>query len=95
MTEFARSCVQTYLELVGGDTGQFKRVRSLWLSKADPDPKGLESRGRLTTCAASVLMQVLYSARQMRFDLQKPVQALASRIHKWTEWCDEALHRLM
>ena len=40
-------------------------------------------------------MKVLYTARLARFDLLRAAQSLASRITKWTLYCDQRLHRLM
>ena len=45
--------------------------------------------------AASVLMKILYGARQARWDLLKGVSLLATRLTKWTKGCDRALHRLV
>ena len=40
-------------------------------------------------------MKILYGARMGRYDLVRPVQALASRITKWNHLCDRKLHRLV
>ena len=47
--------------------------------------------GALGDAAAQVLMKVLYGARMGRYDLIRPAQALASRITKWNQLCDEKL----
>ena len=39
-------------------------------------------------------MKILYGASVARYDLLRPVQALASKITKWTKLCDRKLHRL-
>ena len=39
-------------------------------------------------------MKILYGARMGRYDLIRPVQALASRVTKWNR-CDKKLHRLV
>ena len=57
-----------------------------------PTPPG---RGVLGDCAAAVLMKILYGARMGRYDLIRPVQALASLITKWDGLCDKKLHRLV
>ena len=49
----------------------------------------------LGDCAAAVLMKILYGARMGRYDLIRPVQALASLITKWDGLCDKKLHRLV
>ncbi|CAE7211779.1 unnamed protein product [Symbiodinium sp. CCMP2592] len=51
-------------------------------------------KGELGDCAA-VLMKILYGARMGRYDLIRPVQALASLITKWDGLCDKKLHRLV
>ena len=54
-----------------------------------------EKPGCLVEHAPAVLMKILYGARVARYDLLRPVQALASRITKWTRLCDKKLHRLV
>ena len=54
-----------------------------------------EPAGVLGKVATSVLMKVLYGARAARFDLLKVVQSLAGRVSRWTELCDQRLHRMM
>ena len=51
--------------------------------------------GCLGNDAAAVLMKILYGARMGRYDLIRPVQALASRITKWNHLCDRKLHRIV
>ena len=45
--------------------------------------------------AASVLMGILYGARMARYDLIRPVQALATYLHEWDSDCDLRLNRLI
>ena len=40
-------------------------------------------------------MKILYGARMGRYDLIRPVQALARLIAKWNHLCDRKLHRLV
>ena len=40
-------------------------------------------------------MKALYAARMSRFDLLRATCSLATRVTKWTRWCDKALHRLI
>ena len=40
-------------------------------------------------------MNIYYGARLARWDLFEIVQLLASRVTKWSDRCDRALHRLM
>ena len=56
---------------------------------------GDEEEGCLGEHAPAVLMKILYGARVARYDLLRPVQALASKITKWTKLCDRKLHRLV
>ncbi len=51
--------------------------------------------GVLKEHAPAVLMKILYGARVARYDLLRPVQALASKLTKWTKLCDKSLHRLV
>ena len=52
-------------------------------------------RGELKSCAAKILMSVLYAARMARYDLLRAVGGLASMITKGTVECDKKLHHLM
>ena len=40
-------------------------------------------------------MEILYGARLARFDLLRPIAALASRLTKWDAVCDRMLHRFV
>ena len=51
--------------------------------------------GVLGDYVAAVLMKALYGARMGRYDLIRPVQALARPITKWDHSCDRKLHRLV
>ena len=51
--------------------------------------------GLLAPIACKVLMEILYGARLARFDLLRPIAALASKITKWDTICDRMLHRLV
>ena len=60
----------------------------------DPD-QDKEPKGILASCAASILMKLLYTARLARFDLLKAITTLASRLTTWTRRCDKQLTRLV
>jgi len=45
--------------------------------------------------ASKILMKCLYGARMCRFDLLRPICALATKVTKWDRMCDAKLHRLM
>ena len=51
--------------------------------------------GLLAPVACKVLMTILYGARLARFDLLRPIAALASKFTKWDTVCDRMLHRLV
>ena len=95
MRDFMNSCVESYTAKCGGDT-KLRKVGTPFL----PEPKheyddDSAQGGTLGKIATSVLMKVLYGARAARYDLLKPVQALAAKVSKWTKDCDLRLHRLM
>ena len=49
----------------------------------------------LGKCACKILMKCLYGARMCRYDLLRPICALAQKITEWDRKCDAKLHRLM
>ena len=49
----------------------------------------------MNTEAASVIMKIMYAARNCRFDLLRAVGALARRLTKWGELEDRKLRRLI
>ena len=51
--------------------------------------------GLLAPIACKVLIQIMYGARLARFDLLRPIAALASKITKWGTVCDRMLRRLV
>ena len=63
----------------------------------DEDVKGEKPfDGRFLQGDASIiLMKVLYAARMARYDLLKPIGALASNVTKWDQLCDKKLYRIM
>ena len=42
-----------------------------------------------------VLMKLLYAARIARYDLQRAINALGAKVHKWDQDAEEDLYRLM
>ena len=56
---------------------------------------GWGRKGVLAPIASAILMNILYGARLARRDLLNIVQLLASRVTRWSDGCDKALHRLM
>ena len=55
------------------------------------DPKWL----KLGETAMRILMKILYSARNGRYDLQRAINSLGQYVHKWNAECEEDLYRLM
>ena len=75
-----------------------KKKKSLKGASTQPDTAENPqdgSRGRLATCASSILMQVMYAARMARHDLMRPTLRLATKITEWDDLCDRKLHRLI
>ncbi len=60
-----------------------------------PTPPLDGNPGVLGDSASAILMKILYAARMGRYDLVRPVARLATRVTKWTELCDQKLHRLV
>ena len=52
-------------------------------------------KGLLAPVASKVLMKLLYAARMARWDLLRPVCALAACVARWTKMCDKMLHKLV
>jgi hypothetical protein len=76
------------------DSGPSDAERSFNPGVADRDDKEGD-KGQLGEMAAMMLMTILYSARQSRFDLFKAINFLAKRITRWDPKCDRRLHQLM
>ena len=49
----------------------------------------------LAPVACAVLMKLMYGARMARWDLLKVMQMLFTRVTKWSDDFDKALHRLV
>ena len=63
--------------------------------KRDIQDEDLVNVGELGPIATKILMKLLYVARMARYDLLRPVCALASVATKWNAACDKKLYRLM
>ena len=98
MCGFLDQCVNRYLEL-SHVTAPLKHVATPFLDEGTPefDENDLSNSevGILGDIASAVLMKILYAARMGRYDLLRPVGALASRVTKWIQLCDRRLHRLV
>ena len=106
MRNFLEQCVERYIELGGNRIkDKLKVVETPFLDESKPefDENPVKENdeiietlpGVLGDIASAVLMKILYAARMGRFDLIRPVSALASRITKWTHLCDKRPHRLI
>ncbi len=58
-------------------------------------PEDFEERGDLASCAAKIVMKVLYGARFLRYDLLWPVASVAQQISKWNNASDRRLHQVV
>ena len=110
MEDFFKSCVDRYLELAPKGT-KLKKVTTPFIDEGESNctdfgapetearKKALEEmckdNGELSDIASKCLMKCLYGARMCRFDLLRPICALASKVTKWSKECDRKLHRLM
>ena len=54
-----------------------------------------QPRGKLAPHAASILMNLLYTARIARFNLLRAINSLARNLTKWSDRDDARLHHLM
>ena len=94
MSDFLKSCVARYLDLAGKGENTLRTVPTPFI-EITQDSTAQESSGELQPIAARVLMKILYAARMARFDLLRPTCYLATKITKWSPWCDRSLHRLV
>ena len=96
MRPFFEQCVGSYLTPIKNIIGTLEHAKTPFLdeptleSTADDGKEGL-----LQPIACKVLMKILYGARPARFDLLRPIAALASKIIKWDIVCDRMLQRLV
>ena len=106
MKDFLQSCIDRYIELGGNRIKEKLKICDtpfLDESKPEFDENPIMKDGVLTEAtsgvlgdiACAVLMKILYAARMGRYDLIRPVAALASKVTKWTYLCDRKLHRLV
>jgi hypothetical protein len=99
MRGFLEQCVERYLELSKTPRTKLRVVETPFIDEGKPECDENEtpdaSKGTLGDIASAVLMKVLYAGRMGRFDLLRPVNALASKVTKWTKLCDKQMHRLI
>ena len=88
--------MDSYLTLTKKDISTLKPAKTPFLDETKIENSPSESKeGLLAPIACKVLMKILYGARLARFDLLRPIAALASKITKWDSVCDRMLHRLV
>ena len=65
--------------------------------QTDPESTPIDSKkvGRLEPIAASMLMKILWAARNSRFDLLRATTHLACYLVKWTQLQDKKLHKML
>ena len=97
MKGFLEQCVERYTCLAGGlYKAGLKRAETPFVDESGQEfCDKIVDRGVLGDVASAILMKILYAGRRGRYDLLRPVAALASRVSKWTPACDKALHRLV
>ena len=62
-----------------------KPAKAPFLGESNVENSSSDNKeGLLAPIACKVLMEILYGARLARFDLLRPIAALASKITKWT-----------
>ena len=93
MRPFFEQCVDSYLTLSNKTKSDLTPAKTPFLDESKLDPCTKE--GLLQPIACKVLMKILYGARLARFDLLRPIAALATKITKWNTNCDRMLHRLV
>ena len=97
MAEALGSTVDRYLEIVG-DKVKLRPAKTPFIDEnLLPDGQEIDEKdkGALAPHASSILMSLLYTARLSRFDLLRPVCALASCVTRWTTSCDRMLYKLI
>ena len=92
MREYARSCVEHYLEASGEK--KLRKVETPFCNAGSLPHDGDCERGALGSKACSCLMKNLWLARLARPDIMKAVCDLASSVTRWSRNDDRRLHRL-
>ena len=95
MRPFFEQCVGSYLTLTKKTIDTLAPAKAPFLDESKVENSSENKEGLLAPIACKVLMNNLYGARLARFDLIRPIAALASKITKWNTVCDRMLHRLV
>ena len=94
MRPFLEQCVESYLSLTNKTSADLKPAKTPFLDESKLEDNA-KQQGTLQPIACKILMKILYGARLARFDLLRPIAALASKITKWDNNCDLMLHRII
>ena len=89
--------VDKYIAVAPNST-KLRQVKTPFIDEAllpDGQDPGEIPAGTLGPHASSVLMSLLYTARMARYDLLRPVCALASMVSRWNVHCDRMLYKLV
>ena len=77
-------------------TKGFKKIREkLQAAKAKRASGEVEDRGQLGPLATSILMRILYAAREARFDLLRAVNKMSCMVAYWNSDADRRLEKLV
>ena len=87
--------VDSYLTPTKKTIDTLKPAKTPFLDESKVENSSENEEGMLAPVACKVLMKIRYGARLARFDLLRPIAALASKIIKWDTVCDRMLHRLV
>ena len=94
MRPFFEQCVESYLTLAKKTIDTLKPAKTPFLDESKVESPS-ENKGPVAPISCKALMKIMYGARLARFDLLRPIAALASKITKWDTVCDRMLHRLV
>ena len=87
--------MDSYLTPIKKSTGTLKPAKTPFLDESKVENSASDSKeGPLAPIACKVLMSIIYGACLARFDVLRPIAALAFEITKWDAVCDRMLHRL-
>jgi hypothetical protein len=96
MKDFLEQCVEKYQKLSESKV-TLRKVDTPFIDESKDIEEVFDEKnpGKLKSVASAVLMKCLYAARMARFDLLRPITALAKLVTKWSPRCDRMLHKLM
>ena len=96
MRPFFEQCVDSYLTLIKKGIRTLKPAKTPFLDESKVGKSSSDNKeGLLAPVACKVLLEIVYGARLARFDLSRPIAALASKITQWDSVRDRMLHRLV